>query len=71
MSQSIVTAYQNKYEDDHEIEEDSEIQLVFVKRKNHKLCNLILDNCSISETGPRDKVCTILYQHLLKNRFTF
>ena len=56
MSQSIVTAYQNKYEDENEIREDSDIKLVFVKRKNFKLCNLILDNCSISETGSIDKV---------------
>ena len=61
MSQSIVTAYQNKYEDDNEDSEDSEIQIVFVKRKNHKVCNLILDNCFISETGCIDKVCTVRY----------
>jgi len=59
MSQSIVTAYQNKYEDDNEDSEDSEIQIVFVKRKNHKVCNLILDNCLISETGCIDKVADI------------
>ena len=61
MSQSIVAAYQNKYEDDNEDSEDSEIQIVFVKRKNHKVCNLILDNCFISETGCIDKVCTVRY----------
>ena len=56
MSQSIVAAYQNKYEDEDDEQEVSEIKLVFVKRKKFKLCNLILDNCSITETGSLDKV---------------
>ena len=55
-SQSIVDAYQKKYEDDDEIRGDSDIQLVFVKRKQFKLCNLILDNCEINETGLLCKV---------------
>ncbi|KAL5259721.1 hypothetical protein ACHWQZ_G009981 [Mnemiopsis leidyi] len=59
MSQSIVAAYQNKYEDEDEEQEVSEIKLVFVKRKKFKLCNLILDNCSITKTGSLDKVADI------------
>ena len=56
MTQSIVEAYQKKYEDEDEVREDSDIQLVFVKRKHFKLFNLILDNCHISEIGSLEKV---------------
>ena len=56
MVETIVSAYQNKYEDENYIKEDSGIQLVFVKRARFKLCNLILDNCRITQTGPINEV---------------